>query len=263
MRCLYVVVLALLFVSGLAGNPYGDMPDDGDQITSVPEIQDSAGDPDDMGDVPQEMPPQDEEHPNDDEDDASFLDQQAPAAPAAPAPAANNVVVVNPQQAAAPLPPAQQYATNKDKLELALDAVKEDIIKKSKQIESESKWVKDVEEIVRTYGSKMDRVKENINNMRIAVKGLYKKKKQLENLKLQKALEKKLGEAHDDMQTLQSALAHVKTKTDEFTRTRGEVQKTISDIKRHLDRLRGKKGTGDKADAKAAEKAEEKAEKKE
>lgn len=178
----------------------------------------------------------------------------------APAPAKNNVVVVNPQQAAAPLPPAQQYATNKDKLELALDAVKEDIIKKSKQIESESKWVKDVEEIVRTYGSKMDRVKENINNMRIAVKGLYKKKKQLENLKLQKALEKKLAEAHDDMQTLQSALAHVKTKTDEFTRTRGEVQKTISDIKRHLDRLRGKKAEKKAEKAKEAPEAEAEAE---
>jgi len=243
-----LVVLALLFVSTIAGNPYGDMPDDEDQITSIPEDAGDVPDANEMQDVPQENAPEEEDQ--DDSEAPSFLDQ-APAAPGAPAPAKNNVVVVNPQQAAAPLPPAQQYATNKDKLELALDAVKEDIIKKSKQIESESKWVKDVEEIVRTYGSKMDRVKENINNMRIAVKGLYKKKKQLENLKLQKALEKKLAEAHDDMQTLQSALAHVKTKTDEFTRTRGEVQKTISDIKRHLDRLRGKKAE------KKAEKAKE------
>lgn len=238
-----MLVIALLCISASAGNPYGDIPEDSDQITGLPsepeEHMPDESPPDDM-----EMPPPTEE---DSEEDPSFLDEAPPAPPAAQ----QSVVVVNPQQAAAPLPPAVQYATNKDKLELALDAVKEDIIKKSKQIESESKWVKDVEEIVRTYGSKMDRVKENINNMRIEVKGLYKKKKQLENLKLQKALETKLAEAHDDMETLQSALQHVKTKTDEFTRTRGEVQKTISDIKRHLDRLRGKKAkAGKKAEAK-------------
>jgi len=251
MRLIYLCIWALLFATAIADNPYGDMPESEDTISAPPMDTVDEETPADEDQAPEEMPPADQ----DQEDDASFIDQ-APAA-AAPAPAKNNVVVVNPAQAAAPLPPAVQYATNKDKLDLALDAVKEDIIKKSKQIESESKWVKDVEEIVRTYGTKMDRVKDNINNMRIQVKGLYKKKKQLENLKLQKALEKKLSEAHDDMQTLQSALAHVKSKTEEFTRTRGEVQKTIKDIKRHLDRLRGKENKK-KAAAKTAKKVAKK-----
>merc|ERR1719231_1019777 len=204
-------------------------------------------------------PPKGEE----DVETSSFID----AAPTAqqPAAGATTAVVVNPATNGAPaLPKATQYAKNKDKLDLALDAVKEDIIKKSKQIESESKWVKDVEEIVRTYGQKMDRVRENVNNMRIEVKGLYKKKKQLENLKLQKSLESKLAEAHDDMQTLQSALAHVKSKTEEFTRTRGEVQKTIKDIKAHLDRLRGKgKGKEGGKEQKEEEKEEKEEEKEE
>merc|ERR1719375_615652 len=124
MRVLSLLLVLCFFAFAQAQqNPYGEMPAD---------IQDSDMDgPEDM-DAPEDMdkdldgPPKGEE----DVETSSFID----AAPTAqqPAAGATTAVVVNPATNGAPaLPKATQYAKNKDKLDLALDAVKEDIIKKS------------------------------------------------------------------------------------------------------------------------------------
>jgi len=110
------------------------------------------------------------------------MPESAPAAEMdLPAPGnapANNIVVVDDGANSLPsLPSPIAYDKPQDKLDLALNAVKEDIIKKSKEIESETKWMTDVEDIVKVYNAKMERVKESINQLRLEVKELYKKKK--------------------------------------------------------------------------------------
>jgi len=141
------------------------------------------------------------------------------------------------------LPPGISYPNGneepKDKLDLALDAVSEDIIAKSKQISEESKWIADVKTILQTYGTKVQRVDANINKLRHQVKDLYQKKKQIENLKLQKILQQKLTDAHEDLSKMQSALVHVKSKASEILQSKDDIQKTINGIESELTELKG------------------------
>jgi len=126
------------------------------------------------------------------------------------------------------------------KLELALGAIKEDIMKKSRQVGEEMTWIDEVDKITTAYKEKSKRVSANVEVVRGEVKDLYKKKKQIENLILQKELQAKLGDANEDLGTLEKALGHVKTKEEEFVKTKTNIQDTISGISKQLEKLEGK-----------------------
>jgi len=177
----------------------------------------------------------------------------APAGPAAIQPLYNedpNASEDDPD-ASGQLPPGISYAGAgdggpKDKLDLALDAVSEDIISKSKQTSEENKWINDVKTILLTYNTKVSRVDGNINKLRHQVKELYNKKKLIENLKLQKILQQKLAGAHDDLSKMQSALIHVKSKASEILQSKEDIQKTINGIESELTELKGDKKSSEK-----------------
>jgi len=73
------------------------------------------------------------------------------------------------------------------------------------------------------------------------VKVLFKKKKQIENLKIQRQLEKKLKDATSDLGTLKSALSHVRSKASEFSKTKNQIKQTIISIHTQLAKLKGVK----------------------
>jgi len=125
------------------------------------------------------------------------------------------------------------------KLNLALDAVKEDILSTNKQINDERRWVIAVSKIISSYNSKMQRVEQHIIALRKEMKQLYKKKKQIENLKLQKALESKLKEARDELATLTTSLKHVAAKQGELNKSGADLRQTIAGIQAQLAKLRG------------------------
>lgn len=125
-------------------------------------------------------------------------------------------------------------------LEQGLEEIKQDIVEKSHQVMEEKKWVDQVRSITQEYELKMHRVELNINNLRTQVKGLFTKKKQIENMMLQKKLEVKLKDATSDLTTLNTALNHVKHKANNFQRNKSDVEKTINAIKTQLNRLQGK-----------------------
>jgi len=129
------------------------------------------------------------------------------------------------------------------KLNLALAAVKEDILATNKQITDERKWVIAVAKIIASYNDKMKRVEAHIIALRKEMKQLYKKKKQIENLKLQKALESKLKEARDELATLTSSLKHVAVKQGELNRSGADLRATIAGIQAQLAKLRGQQLT--------------------
>jgi septal ring factor EnvC (AmiA/AmiB activator) len=138
-----------------------------------------------------------------------------------------------------------EAATNKfedpemAKLNLALEAVKEDILSTNKQITDERKWVIAVAKIIASYNDKMKRVESHIIALRKEMKALYRKKKQIENLKLQKALEAKLKEARDELATLTHSLKHVAVKQGELNRSGSDLRQTIAGIQAQLAKLRG------------------------
>jgi len=126
-----------------------------------------------------------------------------------------------------------------EKLDLALAAVKEDILSTNKQITDERKWVIAVAKIIAAYNDKMKRVEAHIIALRKEMKSLYRKKKQIENLKLQKALEAKLKEAKAEHQTLLDSLKHVKVKSSELNKSGIDLRNTIAGITAQLKKLRG------------------------
>jgi len=129
----------------------------------------------------------------------------------------------------------------KDKLDVALAAIKQDIMVRNRQLEEEKNWVAEVRKITEQYNKKVHRVEADIVKTRNEVKALFKKKKQVENLKIQRALEAKLKDATSDLSTLQQALSHVKSKSAEFEKTKQEIKKTIYGIHTQLAKLKGEK----------------------
>jgi len=125
------------------------------------------------------------------------------------------------------------------KLNQALEAVKEDIMGNNKQITDENKWMEAVQKITEAYQEKMQRVNEHVRMLRHDQRQLFEKKKQIENLKLQHRLEKKLTEANDEMSALRGTLEKVQKKSHELHTSHSSLQKTIIDIQGQLDKLQG------------------------
>jgi len=138
-------------------------------------------------------------------------------------------------------PTAKGPAAKKDKLDIALAAIKQDIMVRNRQLEEEKNWVNEVHKITEQYNKKVHRVEADIVKTRNEVKALFKKKKQVENLKIQRQLEAKLKDATSDLSTLSQALHHVKSKSAEFEKTKQEIKSTIYGIHTQLAKLKGEK----------------------
>jgi len=125
------------------------------------------------------------------------------------------------------------------KLDSALEAVKEDIMTNSKKIADEKKWVKAVTKITASYEEKVKRVEEHIIVLRKDQKDLFKKKKQIENLKLQRRLEAKLRDANEELTALQNSLKNVQVKNEELNKSHMDLRATIITIENQLAKLKG------------------------
>jgi len=140
-------------------------------------------------------------------------------------------------------PTLPKHKQPKDKLDVALAAIKQDIMVRNRQLEEEKKWVSEVRKVIEQYNKKVHRVSADVIKTRGEVRALFKKKKQIENLKIQRKLESKLKDATSDLSTLQQALHHVKSKASEFDKTKQEIKKTIYNIHTQLAKLKGEKPT--------------------
>lgn len=126
-----------------------------------------------------------------------------------------------------------------DKLEVALQAVKEEIMVRARELHNEKDWVKRVESLVSEYQQKLKKVSANIDKLRLQTKELLKKKKQIQNAQVQAKLRTRLQTAHADMQRLQKQMAHIKSKEDEFSETEKRLKDTMAALKGSLLKLRG------------------------
>jgi len=164
-------------------------------------------------------------------------------APLQPQPAPTIVVGGEMQLARLPAPQPQMRMMEEDpemmKLKQALEAVKEDIVANSKMISDERKWVAAVRKIVLSYEDKMKRVNDHILALRKEQKVLFDKKKQIENLRLQRKLQRKLKKASQELKTLQYSLDHVQKKSHELNAEHANLQSTISKIETQIMKLKG------------------------
>jgi len=134
---------------------------------------------------------------------------------------------------------ADDDSTKDQELAEALQTVKDQIVAKANEIKGEKKWVREVTKIIEAYVKKVRRVNANVRQLQKDVKSLFRKKKQIENMLVQRQLEKKLRIAQEDMKTINSAIKNVKIKATAFNKSKSSIQSTISTMKQALQKLRG------------------------
>jgi len=149
------------------------------------------------------------------------------------------------------LPPAEPYEEEKprDRLQLALDAIKEEIIEKSKKIAEQAKWVKDVKGIIGVYETKTEKVNGAINQLRLEVKDLYKKKKQIDNLMGQKKIQEQLENAHETLTNLVNALKTTEDHAHDINSSKSKIMESIHGLEDKLDKLKGAPPKAEKKEA--------------
>jgi len=135
---------------------------------------------------------------------------------------------------------AEDDDPNKDQeLADALQNVKDQIVYKANEIKSEKRWVKEVTKIIEAYIKKTRRVNANIRNLQKDIKVLFRKKKQIENMIVQRKLATKMKTAHQDLDTVRKALESVKKKQEAFKKSKQDIQQTIGAMQKELAKLRG------------------------
>jgi len=129
---------------------------------------------------------------------------------------------------------------NKDQeLADALQSVKDQMVFKANQIKQEKRWVKEVTKIIEAYVKKARRVNAHIRQMQQEIKVLFRKKKQIENMIVQRKLEQKLVVARRDLAIVDHALKNVKKKETAFHKSRTDIKQTIGAMADELHKLRG------------------------
>jgi len=127
----------------------------------------------------------------------------------------------------------------KTKLQIALAAVKEEIMVRVKKLHQEKDWSKKVATLIDEYQQKLAKVTGNISHLRSQTKALLRKKKQIQNVQIQGKLRYKLQLAQEDLNRLQKQMEHIAGKEHEFSDTEKQLKGTMAQLKNSLLRLRG------------------------
>jgi chromosome segregation ATPase len=133
------------------------------------------------------------------------------------------------------------------KMNDALDGLNEDLTTKTGQIKDAESWSKELTSMIDVYTKKLETVRTNVATAKEDVKTMFKKKKQIENLKIQKNLEAKLGDANSELTELTDAILNVKDKETEFDKSKKSIADTIADLQGQITKLKGGEGEADQA----------------
>jgi hypothetical protein len=125
------------------------------------------------------------------------------------------------------------------KLDIALGAVKEEIMVRAKQLHKEKDWAARVSALIDEYQQKLAKVEGNIVSLRVQTKALLRKKKQIQNVQVQNKLRYKLKLAQSDLNRLQKQMEHISSKENEFQDTENQLKNTMNALKDSLLKLRG------------------------
>ena len=125
------------------------------------------------------------------------------------------------------------------KLDIALGAVKEEIMVRAKELHLEKDWSTKVASLIDEYQQKLQKVTNNIVNLRVQTKALLRKKKQIQNVQVQNKLRYKLKLAQSDLNRLQKQMEHIAGKENEFQDTENQLKNTMNALKNSLLKLRG------------------------
>jgi len=128
------------------------------------------------------------------------------------------------------------------KLAEALNTIKSQIVFKAKTIKESKEWVKKVTKLVDVYVKKVRRVHAHATGLLNEYALLLRKKKQVENMILQRLLEKRLKMLQGDLKVIHGALENIQGKQTIFSKSKTDIKVTIGAMEDFLTRLRNKRG---------------------
>jgi len=129
-----------------------------------------------------------------------------------------------------------------------MEVIKKSLMVNNRNIAQESKWIDQVETIMKQYALKLKKVKEHIADERKAIKELLRQRRIILNEKKQKELESKLKMATTELAALTDALSQVQKKEKELGSGKGLLGSKIKVLNDDLKKLR----TDNEADKTAA-----------
>jgi len=120
-----------------------------------------------------------------------------------------------------------------------LKDVKEQIRGHKRGILNEETWAEQVQEIIKIYTAKIEKVQEHIGAEHKLVDSLNKKKHQVRSEIKRRRLEGELKAATEDLKTLQQELDQVKGREDEFQSSKSKLEDKINNIQGDIKNLAG------------------------
>jgi len=125
------------------------------------------------------------------------------------------------------------------KMESELEDIRQAIVLHTRSITNEENWINNVQEIMKLYSLKIQKVQEHIVAEHRVIKELMKRRHEIRTKQKGDKLEKELKAASTDLNTLQAELSQVKDKEDEFNKNREVLKQKITELSSNLDKLKG------------------------
>lgn len=147
--------------------------------------------------------------------------------------------------------PAPRLDPEDQKLSDALDQVKSDLLNKGKTVQTEAVWIQNVEKIIGQYHKKISNVHKNIEGEKVKMTAMLQKKRQIQNLMIQRSLEKQLESASSSLGELKSQMKAIQKKNDEATENKKTIEDNIKKIEESLKSLRGEEDKKEEGEADA------------
>lgn len=119
-----------------------------------------------------------------------------------------------------------------------MEVIKKSLMLNNRNIAQESKWIDQVELIMKQYALKVKKVKEHIQDERKAIKELLRQRRIILNEKKQKELELKLKMATAELSALTDALQQVQKKEKELGSGKGQLGAKIKLLVGDLKKLK-------------------------
>jgi len=140
------------------------------------------------------------------------------------------------------------------KMESDLEDIRQGIVLHTRGITNEENWINSVQEIMKLYSNKVEKVQEHIAAEHKVIKELMKKRHDIRSKQKSMKLEAELKAANQDMNTLQAELGQVKEKEVEFDKNRAVLKEKITELSTNIAKLKGEENKPKAEEKKVEEK---------
>jgi len=126
-----------------------------------------------------------------------------------------------------------------DQFKLANDLydVRGSIGSHTRGIATEENWISQVQEILKTYAGKVQKVQDHIQFEHKLIKELIKKRREIKRKQKAILLQSQLKSANEDMKVLQGQLGQVKERENEFDKLKVNLKDKVVILEAELDKL--------------------------